>query len=75
MTALQRRTVRSVLLAAALAWTTVLGGSGRALALEVGQPAPDFKLPGTMGSDVSLTDFRSKKWVLLEFYGADFSPT
>ena len=46
-----------------------------ALALEVGQQAPDFKLPSTTGNDVSLADFRGKKWVLLEFYGADFVPT
>ena len=45
-----------------------------AAAIEVGQPAPDFKLPSTMGDDVSLADFRSKKWVLIEFYGADFAP-
>jgi AhpC/TSA family len=49
--------------------------AGPAAAVEVGQPAPEFKLPSTMGGDVSLSDFRGKKWVLLEFYGADFSPT
>jgi len=49
--------------------------SRHAMALDAGQPAPDFKLPSTMGGDVSLGDFRGKKWVLLEFYGADFSPT
>jgi peroxiredoxin len=32
-------------------------------------------LASTMGGDVSLEDFRGKKWVLLEFYGADFAPT
>jgi hypothetical protein len=49
--------------------------AGPAAAVEVGQPAPEFELPSTMGGDVSLSDFRGKKWVLLEFYGADFSPT
>ena len=44
-------------------------------ALDAGQPAPDFKLPATTGGDISLSDFRGKKWVLLEFYGADFAPT
>jgi hypothetical protein len=48
---------------------------GPAHAADVGQPAPDFKLPSTMGGDVALSDYRGKKWVLLEFYGADFSPT
>jgi peroxiredoxin Q/BCP len=46
-----------------------------AAAVEVGQPAPDFTMPSTTGGDISLKDFRSKKWVLLEFYGADFAPT
>jgi hypothetical protein len=54
---------------------SIVGGAGWAVAAEVGQPAPDFKLPGTMGADVALSDFRDKKWVLLEFYGADFVPT
>ena len=54
---------------------SIVLGSGSAVAVEVGQPAPDFKLPSTTGNDVSLADFRGKKWVLLEFYGADFVPT
>jgi peroxiredoxin Q/BCP len=54
---------------------SIVSGAGWALAAEVGQRAPDFKLPGTMGADVALSDFRGKKWVLLEFYGADFVPT
>jgi peroxiredoxin len=48
--------------------------TGVATALEVGDKAPDFKLPSTMGGEVSLSQFREKKLVLLEFYGADFSP-
>lgn len=46
-----------------------------AAAVELGEPAPDFRLPSTFGNDISLSDYRGKKWVLLEFYGADFSPT
>jgi len=46
-----------------------------ARALEAGEPAPDFTLASTTGNDISLSDFRGKKWVLLEFYGADFAPT
>ncbi len=53
----------------------LLGPAGVSTALEVGEKAPDFKLPGTLGLDVSLSEFRGKKWVLLEFYGADFQPT
>ena len=48
--------------------------AGAATALEVGDKAPDFTLPSTMGGEVSLSQFRGKKLVLLEFYGADFSP-
>ena len=54
---------------------TLFGGAGTAFAVEAGQPAPDFKLPATTGGDISLSDYRGKKWVLLEFYGADFAPT
>ena len=46
-----------------------------ATASEVGEPAPAFTMPSTTGTDISLSDFRGKKWVLLEFYGADFAPT
>ena len=46
-----------------------------ATAVDVGAPAPEFKLPATTGVDISLGDFRGKKWVLLEFYAADFAPT
>ena len=47
----------------------------QATAVEVGEPAPPFNLAATTGGDISLNDFRGKKWVFLEFYGADFAPT
>jgi peroxiredoxin len=57
----------------------LLGGrlslAGAVWAIEVGDKAPDFKLPATTGVDISLSDYRGKKWVLIEFYGADFQPT
>jgi len=43
--------------------------------VEVGEPAPPFTLASTTGGDISLNDYRGKKWVLLEFYGVDFAPT
>ena len=49
-------------------------GPGGAAALDVGEKAPDFTLPSTTGGSISLSQFRGKKVVLLEFYGADFSP-
>jgi peroxiredoxin len=42
--------------------------------LEIGDKAPDFTLPSTTGGKISLSQFRGKKLVLIEFYGADFSP-
>jgi hypothetical protein len=54
---------------------SVLAGTGLTTALEVGDRAPDFLLPSTMGGMTSLSMFQGKKLVLLEFYGADFAPT
>jgi len=53
----------------------LLGIARGSLALDVGDTAPDFTLPATTGGKISLSQFRGKKLVLLEFYGADFSPT
>ena len=52
----------------------VLGVASVATALEVGQQAPDFTLPSTTGEKMSLSQFRGKQLVLLEFYGVDFEP-
>jgi peroxiredoxin Q/BCP len=43
-------------------------------ALEVGEEAPDFTLPSTTGKEISLSQFRGKQPVLIEFYGQDFAP-
>ncbi len=51
------------------------GGAGVATALDVGDRAPDFTLPSTTGGNISLSQFRGKKIVLLEFYVHDFGPT
>lgn len=75
MRVLSKRMLGGVLLGTALAVCSVLGGSRPAGAVEVGEPAPEFKLPSTHGVDISLADFRGKKWVFLEFYGGDFHPT
>ncbi len=64
-----------ILLFLGLLLASRLGMAGGAWAVEVGEKAPDFKLPGTTGLDISLSDFRGKKWVLVEFYGNDFQPT
>jgi peroxiredoxin len=41
--------------------------------IEAGEQAPDFTLPDHRGKQVSLSDFRGRK-LMLVFYPADFSP-
>ena len=36
--------------------------------IKVGQPAPDFTLEDMEGKNISLSDFRGKKTVVLVFY-------
>ena len=55
-------------------WVGMLGGPNIVLALELGEHAPDFSLPSSTGKKISLSQFRGKQPVLLEFYGADFAP-
>jgi peroxiredoxin len=52
----------------------VVVSAGMALALEIGQPAPDFTLPSTTGEKISLSQFKGKKHVLIQFYRMDFNP-
>jgi peroxiredoxin len=44
-----------------------------AMALEIGEQAPDFTLASTTGDKISLSQFRGQP-VLIEFYAQDFSP-
>ncbi len=46
---------------------------GKQVELEVGQPAPDFRVLNDTGQEVSLADFRGKK-VILYFYPKDDTP-
>ena len=71
----QSRSFDATLLRVTLLIALIGIGPVRAFAVEVGERAPDFKLASTSGGDISLSDFRGKKWVLIEFYGADFAPT
>jgi AhpC/TSA family len=60
--------------AVAVAVAVLLLSARAAAALEVGQVAPDFSLDATTGGKVSLSQFRGKQAVLIEFYGAAFAP-
>ena len=73
MRIVSKRGVRWALWAMALAVLSILGTSWPAAVVDVGQPAPDFKLPSTSGVDIGLGDFKGKKWVFLEFYAAEGS--
>ncbi|MBI2348661.1 MAG: redoxin domain-containing protein [Deltaproteobacteria bacterium] len=64
-----------ILLFLGLLLASRLGLASVTWAVEVGEKAPGFKLAATTGVDISLSDFRGKKWVLVEFYGGDFQPT
>ncbi len=51
------------------------GLPGTAAAVEVGDKAPDFNLPSTKGGNLKLSDLAGKKYVILQFYVLDFTPT
>jgi hypothetical protein len=70
-----RRTFGGILVGLALMAASITLAPRTGGAVEVGEPAPDFTLPSTNGVDISLSDFRGKKWVFLEFYAAAFVPT
>lgn len=48
---------------------------GNTPAVTVNQMAPDFTLPSTTGENITLSQFRGKKMVLIEFYAIDFGTT
>ena len=57
---------------------TVLGLSGLtmpAVALEVGQKAPDFELPGSTGKPVKLAELLGKGPVVIYTFIQAFTPT
>jgi hypothetical protein len=69
MTLLKKSLTASILLA-----LFVIAGGFRALALEVGEKAPEFELNSSKGGKLKLSDLRGKN-VLINFYRNDFDPT
>ena len=76
MTQLRRPELVTILVLALLAGLVeILVRPSVAAALQIGDKAPDFTLPSTTGEKISLSQFRGKKLVLIEFYVHDFGPT
>ena len=73
--ALRISVVRAVFVLTAVTLTALLALSIAVAAVQVGDEAPDFKLPATTGGLIKLSDFRGKQMVLIEFYHADWGPT
>ena len=48
--------------------------AAHAVELAVGDPAPDFSLPGTDGATHSLAEHRSKRGVVIAWFPAAFTP-
>jgi thioredoxin-dependent peroxiredoxin len=57
-----------------LAMAVIVGASSAALALDIGDKAPDFELESSKGGKLKLSNLKGKN-VLVNFYVLDFSPT
>jgi peroxiredoxin len=65
---------RSIFFVFALVTALVVTAHVSALALEVGDKAPDFELESSKGGKLKLSDLKGKN-VLINFYRNDFDPT
>jgi len=68
-------TKRAVIRSFVLTALAVLVLASAAVALEVGQKAPDFALHGTDGKPVKLSDLTAKGPVVIYTFIAAFTPT
>ena len=68
------RSTKTLAFALALSMSLVFGGVRSAMAIGVGDQAPDFELNSSKGGKVKLSDLRGKN-VLINFYRNDFDPT
>ena len=65
----------TVIRAVVLSALAVMVLAGAASALEVGQKAPDFSLPGPDGKPVKLSELTAKGPVVIYTFIAAFTPT
>ena len=68
------KTSKTAAFAFILALILILGLTHEALAIGVGDKAPDFELDSTAGGKLKLSSLKGKN-VLINFYVLDFSPT
>ena len=68
-----RYRLRRVSLTLLMGMVLLFGVAGQSFALQVGEKAPLFELPATMGEKISLADYVGKKPVVLFFYIGAFN--
>jgi len=68
------RSNKTLVFALALSLSLFVGELRSAIAIGVGDPAPDFELNSSKGGKVKLSELRGKN-VLINFYRNDFDPT
>jgi len=66
---------RHIVSGALLVGILLLSSSNLAMAVQVGDKAPDFSLPATTAEKISLADFIGKKPVVVFFYVYAFTNT
>jgi len=65
---MQMRRLTSIFMVVLVSVVLHFFNAGDVLALKVGDKAPDFTLPSTTGDNISLSQFRGNKPVVLFFY-------
>jgi hypothetical protein len=68
------RSSKILVFALAISMSLVFGGVRSAIAIGIGDQAPDFELDSTKGGKVKLSSLKGKN-VLINFYNFDFSAT
>ena len=64
---------KRLVVAAFLSGVILSMGASHVLALQVGDKAPDFTLPGTTADEIKLADYVGKKPVVLFYYIGAFT--